>query len=245
MFFDVNRDCFNESVVFGDFVLYVGVVLLLWFIVFEFLEVIVLVEVLFLFKFKVLLGCVYCFQVIVVYGMEVFVFFVVVKMSGLEVGLIGGLFVVEEGKMSGVGFVFSYMDDEGDLVFIIIDNDLFEVILLVCQGCWDKVEFFVYDFEKFFVVFVLLVEILVVVMFFVFLVVGFCECCRVYDDDDEEYEEEDDDEFIVCCICWLRNGQVQEQVIVGVFNEFLFFGVIVMLVVVIVGVFIIVCVISW
>lgn len=77
--------------------------------------------------------------------MEEFVVNVVVKF-GVEVEIIGGVLVVEDGLFFG-GFVLSYLDDEGDLVFIIIDQDFLEVIFLVCYGYCEKVDFFVYYFN--------------------------------------------------------------------------------------------------
>lgn len=60
MFFDMFCDRINDSVVFGDLVSYVGVDLFFYsvvvFIIFEFF----FSEILFVFKFKVFSGCVYC-----------------------------------------------------------------------------------------------------------------------------------------------------------------------------------------
>lgn len=234
---DANRDRLNESVAPGDSASHVGAASPPRSIAPESPEVIAPAEVPFPFKFKAPSGRVHRLQVIAAHGMEAFVSSVAAKMSGPEVGSIGGLPVVEEGKMSGAGFALSYMDDEGDSVSITTDNDLLEAILLARQGRRDKVELFVHDPEKPPVAPAPPVETPAVATPPASSAVGLRERRRAYDDDDEEYEEEDDDESTVRRTRRSRNGQAQEQVIAGVPNELLLPGAIVTLAVVIVGVF--------
>lgn len=233
---DANRDRLNESVAPGDSASHVGAASPPRSIAPESPEVVAPAEVPFPFKFKAPSGRVHRLQVIAAHGMEAFVSSVAAKMSGPEVGSIGGIPAVEEGKMSGAGFALSYMDDEGDSVSITTDNDLLEAILLARQGRRDKVELFVHDPEKPPVAPAPPVETPAVATPPASSAVGLRERRR-YDDDDEEYDDEDDEESTVRRTRRSRNGQTQEQVIAGVPNELLLPGAIVTLAVVIVGVF--------
>lgn len=234
---DANRDRLNESVAPGDSASHIGASSPPRSVAPESPEVIAPAEVPFPFKFKAPSGRVHRLQVIAAHGMEAFVSSVAAKMSGPEVGSIGGIPVVEEGKMSGTGFALSYMDDEGDSVSITTDNDLLEAILLARQGHRDKVELFVHDPEKPPVAPAPPVETPVVATPPASSALGLRERRRAHDDDDEDYDEDDDDESTVRRSRRSRHGHAQEQVIAGVPNELLLPGAIVTLAVVIVSVF--------
>lgn len=188
------------------------------------------------FKFKAPSGRVHRLQVIAAQGIEAFVAAVGSKLSGEEADSIGGLPVVEDGKLSMTGFAMSYMDDEGDSVSITTDNDLLEAILLARRGGRDKVELFVHDPEKPPMLPPPVAETPVVATP-PSTSAGLRERRR-YDDDDEEDEDLDEDENVT-----VRRGRraraapAQEQVIAGVPNDLLLPGAIVTLAVVIVGVF--------
>ncbi|KAL2135299.1 hypothetical protein VTI74DRAFT_9067 [Chaetomium olivicolor] len=100
-------------------------------------------EIPFPFKFKAPSGRVHRLQVTAANGMAEFVANVASKL-GDEADAIGGVPVVENGKLSG-GFALSYLDDEGDSVSITTDQDLLEAVVLARQGHRDKVDLFVHD----------------------------------------------------------------------------------------------------
>ncbi|PFH63015.1 hypothetical protein XA68_10427 [Ophiocordyceps unilateralis] len=99
------------------------------------------------FKFKAPSGRVHRLQVTASHGLDALVASVAAKLRN-EVDAIGGVPVVEEGKMSDTGFALSYMDDEGDTVSITTDNDLVEAIVLARQRLREKVDLFVHDPEE-------------------------------------------------------------------------------------------------
>lgn len=236
---DITRDRLNESVAPGDSASHVGAPSPPRSIAPESPDIVAPAEVPFPFKFKTPSGRVHRLQVIAAHGIEAFVSAVAGKMSGPEVGQIGGTPSVEDGKLSGVGFALSYMDDEGDSVSITTDNDLLEAILLARQGRRDKVELFVHDPEKPPVAPAPAVETPAVPTPPASSAPGLRERRRAYDEDEDEYDEDEEDESTVRRARRSRNGQMQqqEQVIAGVPNELLLPGAIVTLAVVIVGVF--------
>ncbi|EFQ98485.1 meiotically up-regulated 70 protein [Nannizzia gypsea CBS 118893] len=64
---------------------------------------------------------------------------------GAEVDTIGGLAVVEDGKLSNNGFAMSYLDSEGDTVSITADQDLVDAISIARKAKSDKVDLFVHS----------------------------------------------------------------------------------------------------
>ncbi|KAI0160217.1 hypothetical protein GGR57DRAFT_456723 [Xylariaceae sp. FL1272] len=104
-------------------------------------------EIPFAFKFKAPSGRVHRLQVIASQGISELVSAVAAKL-GAEAEAIGGVPVVEEGKLTSGGFALSYLDDEGDTVSITTDQDLLEAILLARQHRHEKVDLFVHDPEK-------------------------------------------------------------------------------------------------
>ncbi|KAF3491280.1 CBS/PB1 domain-containing protein [Arthroderma uncinatum] len=64
---------------------------------------------------------------------------------GAEVESIGGLAVVEDGKLSNTGFAMSYLDSEGDTVSITADQDLVDAITIARKANRDKVDLFVHS----------------------------------------------------------------------------------------------------
>lgn len=233
---DVTRDRLNESVAPGDSASHVGVDSPPRSVVPESPGIVAPAELPFPFKFKATSGRVHRLQVIAAHGMEAFVASVAAKM-GPEADAIGGVPVVEDGKISGPGFALSYLDDEGDSVSITTDNDLLEAILLARQGRREKVDLFVHDPEKPPIAPIPPIETPALPTPPATSSVGLRERRRAYDDDEDDYEEDDDDESMVRRARRSRNGQTQEQVIAGVPNELLLPGAIVTLAVVIVGVF--------
>jgi hypothetical protein len=234
---DANRDRLNESVAPGDSASHVGADSPPRSIAPEPQEVIAPAEVPFPFKFKAPSGRVHRLQVIAAHGIEAFVAAVAGKMSGPEVGPIGGIPIVEDGRIGGAGFALSYMDDEGDSVSITTDNDLLEAILLARQGGRDKVELFVHDPEKPPIAPAPLVEVPAVPTPPASSALGLRERRRNRDEDADDYDEDDEEESVIHRSRRSRNSQPQEQVIAGVPNELLLPGAIVTLAVVIVGVF--------
>ncbi|KAF4589286.1 ribosomal protein subunit S4 [Ophiocordyceps camponoti-floridani] len=99
------------------------------------------------FKFKAPSGRVHRLQVTASHGLDALVTSVAAKLRN-EVDAIGGVPVVEDGKMSDTGFALSYMDDEGDTVSITTDHDLVEAIVLARQRLREKVDLFVHDPEE-------------------------------------------------------------------------------------------------
>lgn len=104
-------------------------------------------EIPFPFKFKAPSGRVHRIKVIAALGVSELVATVIAKL-GVEIGMIGGPPLVENGKLANSGFALSYLDDDGDSVSITTDQDLIEAISLARQGQRDKVELCVYDSEK-------------------------------------------------------------------------------------------------
>lgn len=189
------------------------------------------------FKFKAPSGRVHRLQVIASQGIDAFVAAVGSKLSSEEADSIGGLPVVEDGKLGMTGFALSYMDDEGDSVSITTDNDLLEAILLARRGDRDKVELFVHDPEKPPVVAAPVVET-PVVHTPPSTAGGLRERRKAYDDDDEDEDDYDEDEHVTVRRGGRRRApHAQEQLIAGVPNDLLLPGAIVTLAVVIVGVF--------
>lgn len=200
-------------------------------------------EVPFPFKFKAPSGRVHRLQVIASQGIEAFVASVAAKL-GHEVDGIGGVPVVEDGKMSDGGFALSYADDEGDTVSITTDNDLLEAILLARQGRRDKVDLYVHDPETPPVVAPPApptVETSAIATPSASSAHGVRERRKARHSDDSEDESSSDDESTVRRARRSRHGHHhhhhQEQVIPGVPNDLLLPGAIVTLAVVIVGVF--------
>lgn len=189
------------------------------------------------FKFKAPSGRVHRLQVVASQGMEAFVVAVAGKL-GTEVDAIGGVPVVEDGKMSGTGFALSYMDNEGDTVSITTDNDLLEAILLARQSRSEKVDLYAHDPEKPPVAPPAFVESPVIPTPPTSTASGLRERRRAYDDDDDDDEDEDDeDDAPVRRSRRTRTAAAPEQIIAGVPNDLLLPGAIVTLAVVIVGVF--------
>ena len=235
---DVTRERIGDSVAPGDSASHVGMETPPRSTVQEVVEQ-PPAEVPFPFKFKAPSGRVHRLQVIASQGIELFVSAVASKL-GNEVEGIGGIPVVEDGKMSGAGFALSYADDEGDTVSITTDNDLLEAILLARQGRRDKVDLYVHDPETTPVVAAPPppVETPVIPTPATSTAPGLRERRSRYDDDEEDDEDEEEDESPVRRTRRSRNAPVQEQqVIAGVPNELLLPGAIVTLAVVIVGVF--------
>ncbi|KAI2616875.1 CBS and PB1 domain-containing protein [Hypoxylon sp. NC1633] len=190
-------------------------------------------EVPFAFKFKAPSGRVHRLQVVASEGIEQFVESVASKLGG-EVSAIGGVPVVDEGKLSSGGFAMSYLDDEGDTVSITTDQDLLEAILLARQNRREKVDLFVHDPEK--------PPVTVAApqpdpTAATGLAPSELRRRRTAEDDEEEEDSEEED-FASARRRRKNNGFVEpEQVIAGVPNELLLPGAIVTLAIVIVGVF--------
>ncbi|KAL2885282.1 Meiotically up-regulated gene 70 protein [Ceratocystis lukuohia] len=96
------------------------------------------------FKFKAPSGRVHRLQVIASQGIETFIANVSGKL-GADVDMIGGIPMVEDGKVDGTGYALSYLDDEGDTISITTDNDLLEAIIMARSRRQDKVDLFVHD----------------------------------------------------------------------------------------------------
>ncbi|KKZ64692.1 hypothetical protein EMCG_09415 [[Emmonsia] crescens] len=99
------------------------------------------------FKFKAPSGRVHRLHVTPSAGVADLVSQVSLKL-GAEVEAVGGNAVVEDGKMSHMGYALSYMDSEGDTVSITTDQDLWDAINLARRANRDKVDLFVHDPEK-------------------------------------------------------------------------------------------------
>ncbi|KAH7325033.1 mitochondrial ribosomal protein subunit S4 [Stachybotrys elegans] len=227
---DVSRDRIGDSVAPGDSASHVGSAIP------ETPEHLSPADVPFAFKFKAPSGRVHRLQVIAAHGIEAFVNAVAGKL-GNEAEAIGGVPLVEDGKMSGSGFALSYMDDEGDSVSITTDNDLLEAILLARHGHREKVDLFVHDPDTPPVLPTPVVETPVIATPPTN-VSTIRERRRVYDDDeDEESDEDEEDEHTSRRSRRTKSAHVPEQAIAGVPNELLLPGAIVALAVVIVGVF--------
>ncbi|KAI0441215.1 hypothetical protein F4803DRAFT_563203 [Xylaria telfairii] len=194
-------------------------------------------EIPFGFKFKAPSGRVHRLQVIASQGVAELVDNVAAKL-GNEVEAIGGVPVVEDGKLTTGGFALSYLDDEGDTVSITTDQDLLEAILLARQYHHDKVDLFVHDPEKPAVVVAApQPDPLAVDTPPVSVATSEVRRRRTVVDDDEEDEETDEEDYSTV----RRRRKVgsrgeTEQVIAGVPNELLLPGAIVTLAVVIIGI---------
>ncbi|KAJ8063703.1 hypothetical protein OCU04_007568 [Sclerotinia nivalis] len=101
----------------------------------------------FAFKFKAPSGRVHRVQVTASHGLAELISAVANKL-GAEVDAVGGVAIVEDGKLGSSGFALSYLDDEGDSVSITTDEDLLEAIVIARNGHRDKVDLFVHDPEK-------------------------------------------------------------------------------------------------
>ncbi|UNI17438.1 hypothetical protein JDV02_003781 [Purpureocillium takamizusanense] len=234
---DVTRDRLGDSVAPGDSASHAGVESPPRSIAPETPEVISPAETPFPFKFKAPSGRVHRLQVTAAQGMEAFVVAVAAKL-GNEVDGIGGVPVVEDGKMGGAGFALSYMDDEGDTVSITTDNDLLEAIVLARQRHREKVDLFVHDPEKPPVAPAPVPEPVALPTPPTSTVPGLRERRRARDDEDEEDEDEEEEELSTGRRTRRsRTSHAQEQLIAGVPNDLLLPGAIVTLAVVIVGVF--------
>ncbi|KAM0327221.1 hypothetical protein ACHAQA_006356 [Verticillium albo-atrum] len=188
------------------------------------------------FKFKAPSGRVHRLQVIASQGVAAMVNNVIAKL-GSEADAIGGVPVVEDGKING-GFALSYLDDEGDSVSITTDNDLLESILLARQGHREKVDLFVHDPEKPPVAVAPTPVETVIPTPSVSTASGLRERSRkAYDDEDDEDEDEEDESPSRRSRRARNATPQQEQLIQGVPNDLLLPGAIVTLAVVIVGVF--------
>ncbi|OAX80874.1 hypothetical protein ACJ72_04784 [Emergomyces africanus] len=99
------------------------------------------------FKFKAPSGRVHRLHVTPSAGVADLVAQVSLKL-GAEVEAVGGSAVVEDGKISHLGYALSYMDSEGDTVSITTDQDLWDAINLARRANRDKVDLFVHDPEK-------------------------------------------------------------------------------------------------
>ena len=190
----------------------------------------------FAFKFKAPSGRVHRVQVVASQGMESLVTAVAGKL-GNEVDTIGGVPVVEDGKMAGAGFALSYMDDEGDTVSITTNNDLLEAILLARQGRRDKVDLFVHDPEKPPVATPAPAENSAIPTPPTSTASGLRERRRGHEVEDDEDDDEVEDDAHIRRSRKTRTAPAQEQIIAGVPNDLLLPGAIVTLAVVIVGVF--------
>lgn len=234
---DMPRERLGDSVAPGDSASHVGVESPARSLLPETAEMLSPADVPFPFKFKAPSGRVHRLQVIASHGMETLVAAVAAKL-GSEVDSIGGIPVVEEGRLSGVGFALSYMDDEGDSVSITTDNDLLESILLARHGHREKVDLFVHDPEKPPVSLPAPTEVSSFPTPPASHASGLRERRRVYDDEDEEDSDEDSDEPTVRRSRRTKAAPIHdEQVIAGLPNELLLPGAIVTLAVVIIGVF--------
>jgi hypothetical protein len=194
-------------------------------------------EIPFAFKFKAPSGRVHRLQVVAAHGIEELVANVTSKLGG-EVEGIGGVPVVEDGKVGASGYALSYLDDEGDSVSITTDHDLLEAILLARQAGHDKVDLFVHDPEK---PPTAPVPTPVPEPVLPSPVVPTIRRRRTAADDNEEEEEESDSEA-ESRVRRARKArtaapQAPEQVIAGVPNELLLPGAVAALAVVIIGVF--------
>ena len=99
------------------------------------------------FKFKAPSGRVHRLQVVASAGMEDLVSNVNAKLGG-EIDTVGGVAIVEDGKLTASGYALSYLDNEGDTVSITTDQDLLDAITLSRQHHREKVDLFVHDPEK-------------------------------------------------------------------------------------------------
>ncbi|KAI0891494.1 CBS and PB1 domain-containing protein [Annulohypoxylon nitens] len=185
----------------------------------------------FAFKFKAPSGRVHRLQIIASDGIEKFVESVVGKL-GSEVEAIGGVPIVEDGRLSSGGFAVSYLDDEGDTVSITTDQDLLEAILLARHNHREKVDLFVHDPEK---PPVAAPQPELMTPAASSAPSGLHRRRHTHDEDEEE---ESDEDYATARRRKRSSAYIEpEQIIAGVPNELLLPGAIVALAVVIVGVF--------
>ncbi|RDA95096.1 hypothetical protein CP533_2076 [Ophiocordyceps camponoti-saundersi (nom. inval.)] len=193
------------------------------------------------FKFKAPSGRVHRLQVTASHGLDALVASVAAKLRH-EVDAIGGVPVVEEGKMSDTGFALSYMDDEGDTVSITTDHDLVEAIVLARQRLREKVDLFVHDPEEPPVA-AAAVETTPVIPTPIASSSSLARERRRtleddYDDDDDSADADADEKgSTIRRARRTRPARAQEQLVAGVPNDLLLPGAIVTLAAVIVGVF--------
>ncbi|KAI1258672.1 hypothetical protein F5Y18DRAFT_412407 [Xylariaceae sp. FL1019] len=195
-------------------------------------------EIPFAFKFKAPGGRVHRLQVIASQGISELVSAVASKL-GAEAEAIGGVPVVEEGKLTSGGFALSYLDDEGDTVSITTDQDLLEAILLARQHRHEKVDLFVHDPEKPAVT-VVAPQPETPAVATPPMSSAPSEVRRrraAVDEDEDEEESEEEDHSTIRRRKKVGGRGEADQVIAGVPNELLLPGAIVTLAVVIVGVF--------
>ncbi|RCI11620.1 hypothetical protein L249_7579 [Ophiocordyceps polyrhachis-furcata BCC 54312] len=198
------------------------------------------------FKFKAPSGRVHRLQVTASHGLDALVSSVAAKLRH-EVDAIGGVPVVEEGKMSDTGFALSYMDDEGDTVSITTDHDLVEAIVLARQRLREKVDLFVHDPEEPPVAAAAAAAAVETTPVIPTPLASSASLARErrrtleddYDDDDDEGADADADEkgSAIRRARRTRPARAQEQLVAGVPNDLLLPGAIVTLAAVIVGVF--------
>lgn len=187
----------------------------------------------FAFKFKAPSGRVHRVQVTASHGLAELISAVVGKL-GAEIDAVGGVAVVEDGKLGSSGFALSYLDDEGDSVSITTDEDLLQAILLAKNGRRDKVDLFVHDPRKPPMAATLDPQPLVVQ---VATPPASATVRRRRTADDEEEDESDEEPRVKSKSRKAAPPQPAGEVIQGVPNELLLPGAIVTLAVVIVGVF--------
>ena len=184
------------------------------------------------FKFKAPSGRMHRLQVIASSGISDLVSQVSQKL-GSEADAIGSCPEVVDGKVGKTGFALSYLDNEGDTVSIMTDEDLLEAITLANRAKREKVDLFVHDPEK--------SPIPATVNPQPDLPVPSSEASmlrqRKHADDEDEIADDEENEMLSRHRQHLYPPQQQEQIIQGVPNDLLLPGAIVTLAVVIAGVF--------
>ncbi|ORY58699.1 CBS domain-containing protein [Pseudomassariella vexata] len=193
-------------------------------------------EIPFAFKFKAPSGRVHRLQVIANHGIATFVSNVTSKL-GSEVDAIGGVPVVEDGRVGVSGFALSYLDDEGDTVSITTDQDLLEAILLARQGRREKVDLFVHDPNQSPVTVAAPQPGIDQYTPAVSSAASDVRRRRAPASEEEDESEEEDHATLRRRKSRNSNPSVEKEVIAGVPNELLLPGAIVTLAVVIIGVF--------
>ncbi|ESZ91583.1 ribosomal protein subunit S4 [Sclerotinia borealis F-4128] len=188
----------------------------------------------FAFKFKAPSGRVHRVQVTASHGLAELISAVAGKL-GAEIDAVGGLAVVEDGKLGSSGFALSYLDDEGDSISITTDEDLLEAIVLARNGHRDKVDLFVHDPEKPPMATTLDPQPPIIRVASP-PASATVRRRRAVDDDDDD-DESDDEPRVKSKSRKAAVQQAAPEVIQGVPNELLLPGAIVTLAVVIIGVF--------
>ncbi|KAF4961631.1 hypothetical protein FSARC_10121 [Fusarium sarcochroum] len=193
------------------------------------------------FKFKAPSGRVHRLKITATDGIEVFVGAIASKL-GAEAESIGGVPVVDDGKIVGAGFAMSFLDDEGDSISITADHDLLEAVILARQAHHDKVDLFVHDPEK--PPISATVEPRAPVTPSISTNTGLQERRKWWpDEEDEEEDGSEEEKETAPTVRRPRKGRAApayeppEQLIAGVPNELILPGAIVTLAVAIVGVF--------